>query len=199
MKKKDNKGFTLIEVLIVIAIIGILFAVLVPRINVGGDKAKEAGVKTDFRSYEIAVEQVMIENSGLPDDTNGKTAFSEINKVLDSEMFLLTGEDEDGKDDKDNILTAKSDPWKKQYNYKIDSSIDGGVVNGVIKAEGVTDHYFAIRSGGKDAKFVDDNDDNDYILVVHYKDGKVKTCTKGLSNDIGEVKGANWAAIEGCN
>ena len=196
MKKKDNKGFTLIEVLIVIAIIGILFAVLVPRINVGGDKAKEAGVKTDFRSYEIAVEQVMIENSGLPDDTNGKTAFSEINKVLDSEMFLLTGEDEDGKDDKDNILTAKSDPWKKQYNYKIDSSIDGGVVNGVIKAEGVTDHYFAIRSGGKDAKL---DDDNDYILVVHYKDGKVKTCTKGLSNDIGEVKGANWAAIEGCN
>ena len=60
-----RKAFTLIELLIVIAIIGILFIVLVSKVDFATDKAKATGVQTDFRSFQVAIESVAKENSGL--------------------------------------------------------------------------------------------------------------------------------------
>ena len=62
---KNKRAFTLIELLIVIAIIGILFIVLVSKVDFATDKAKAAGVQTDFRSFQTAFEQVARENSGF--------------------------------------------------------------------------------------------------------------------------------------
>lgn len=72
-----RKAFTLIELLIVIAIIGILFIVLVSKVDFATDKAKITGVQTDFRSFQIALETVARENAGFntfgwdTGDTNG--------------------------------------------------------------------------------------------------------------------------------
>ncbi len=63
MTKK--KAFTLIELLIVIAIIGILFIVLVSKVDFATDKAKASGVQTDFRSFQVAFEMVSKENAGF--------------------------------------------------------------------------------------------------------------------------------------
>ena len=63
MTKK--KAFTLIELLIVIAIIGILFIVLVSKVDFATDKAKASGVQTDFRSFQVALEMVSKENAGF--------------------------------------------------------------------------------------------------------------------------------------
>ena len=60
---KNKKAFTLIELLIVIAIIGILFIVLVSKVDFATDKAKATGVQTDFRSFQLAFEQVAKENA----------------------------------------------------------------------------------------------------------------------------------------
>ena len=65
MKKMNKKAFTLIELLIVIAIIGILFIVLVSKVDFATDKAKATGVQTDFRSYQMAFETVAKENAGF--------------------------------------------------------------------------------------------------------------------------------------
>ena len=62
---KNKKAFTLIELLIVIAIIGILFIVLVSRVDFATDKAKATGVQTDFRSFRVAFETVSKENAGF--------------------------------------------------------------------------------------------------------------------------------------
>ena len=61
----NKRAFTLIELLIVIAIIGILFIVLVSKVDFATDKAKATGVQTDFRSFQTAFEQVARENSGF--------------------------------------------------------------------------------------------------------------------------------------
>lgn len=53
-KIQNKKAFTLVELLIVITIIGILFVVLISRVDFARDKAKTTGVNTDFREYEIA-------------------------------------------------------------------------------------------------------------------------------------------------
>ena len=60
-----KRAFTLIELLIVIAIIGILFIVLVSKVDFATDKAKATGVQTDFRSFQVAIETVAKEHAGL--------------------------------------------------------------------------------------------------------------------------------------
>ena len=60
-----RKAFTLIELLIVIAIIGILFIVLVSKVDFATDKAKATGVQTDFRAFQVAIESVAKEHAGL--------------------------------------------------------------------------------------------------------------------------------------
>ena len=60
-----RKAFTLIELLIVIAIIGILFIVLVSKVDFATDKAKTTGVQTDFRSFQMAFDTVAKENVGF--------------------------------------------------------------------------------------------------------------------------------------
>ena len=67
---KNNKhirkqAFTLIELLIVIAIIGILFIVLISKVDFATNKAKITGVQTDFRSFQLAFETVSRENAGF--------------------------------------------------------------------------------------------------------------------------------------
>ena len=65
--KQRKRAFTLVEILIVVAVIGILFVTLVPRIDFAGDKARETGIKTDFRAFELAAEQILREKAGLGD------------------------------------------------------------------------------------------------------------------------------------
>ena len=77
IKRQNKKAFTLIELLIVIAIIGILFIVLVSKVDFATDKAKATGVQTDFRSFQLAFDTVAKENAGFntfgwdTGDTNG--------------------------------------------------------------------------------------------------------------------------------
>ena len=65
--KKDimRKAFTLVELLIVIAIIAILFVVLISKVDFATDKSKTTGVQTDFRSFQMAFETVSRENAGF--------------------------------------------------------------------------------------------------------------------------------------
>ena len=64
-QKMNKRAFTLIEVLIVIAIIAILFVVVFTTMDTAVDKAKVAGVQNDFRSYQLAIEAVALENDGF--------------------------------------------------------------------------------------------------------------------------------------
>lgn len=52
---KNKKGFTIIEVMVVIALIGILAAVLVPQFGGVKDRAKDAGVLTNAKMVEAYV------------------------------------------------------------------------------------------------------------------------------------------------
>jgi prepilin-type N-terminal cleavage/methylation domain-containing protein len=64
-KLSKRKAFTLIELLIVIAIIGILFIVLISKVNFTTNKSKATGVQTDFRSFQVAFETVSREHAGF--------------------------------------------------------------------------------------------------------------------------------------
>ncbi len=51
-KRKKDSGFTLIELMIVIAVIGILAVVLVPKVGTVKTQAKAAGVDTNMRAVQ---------------------------------------------------------------------------------------------------------------------------------------------------
>ncbi len=63
-----TRSFTLIELLIVVAIIGILAAIAVPNFLNAQTKAKLARVQSDFQGVRTALESYQIDNNSYPHD-----------------------------------------------------------------------------------------------------------------------------------
>jgi len=57
MANRKHKGFTLIEMLIVIVVIAILALIVIPRLLGAGRKAKEAALRGDLHQLRNAIQQ----------------------------------------------------------------------------------------------------------------------------------------------
>ncbi len=73
-KRLNKKGFTLVELIVVIAVLGILATVAVPRLGGITSDAKKAADDANIKMIQNAVELYHAENGELPDDETKMSA-----------------------------------------------------------------------------------------------------------------------------
>lgn len=106
-----DRGFTLIEILIVIVILGILASFLVPKIMDKPDEARVVKAKNDIKAMETALKMYKIDNGMYPTTEQGLKALIEkpsiepIPKNYKPEGYLDANE-------------VPDDPWGNSYIYR---------------------------------------------------------------------------------
>lgn len=86
-KVRKQDGFTLIELIVVVAILGILAAVLTPRVLDAIDNAEANGAEAFGKEIQLAMERYYLDNNGYPsvdqmEAQNGDTALDYADLVM---------------------------------------------------------------------------------------------------------------------
>lgn len=148
IKHRNNKGFTLVELLVVIVIIAVLAALATPAILAGLKRAKITKAVNICTSFEGAVTSFEVEYNYLPFGGGGTspTTDDEVRSNDDVVAVLAGAEDElnfkqvkffeteeptgnkDGMEvDFDNGTATLYDPWGELYFIIIDYDLDGRI------------------------------------------------------------------------
>jgi general secretion pathway protein G len=107
---KESRGFTLIELMVVIVILAALAALVGPKIIGRSDDAKVADAKVQIRNLETALKLYKLDNSNFPTTEQGlatlitKPTAGQVPKNYRAEGYLET-------------KTIPKDPWGNDFVY----------------------------------------------------------------------------------
>lgn len=107
MKNARHAGFTLIEIMVVVAIIAILGAAVVPKIMNNPDKARIVRAKSDIGQMAQALELYKLDNFAYPSTDQGLMALVE----------KPTGDPEPANWSDGYLKSLQKDPWGREYIY----------------------------------------------------------------------------------
>jgi len=196
---ENRKGFSLIELLIVIAIISIITAIVVPNLMSANIRAKVSGVKADMGSIAIALEDYKVDHGEYPRDSR----FSRSTPYA-SDIIAQPNQDFDGKNGSDDgndaiglgyLVYPKAD-FEPTYLKRIagDPFNDSGKEdwNGT---SGAHNHHYSYYTGKWSASGPVDctssDDSPQYWALVSYGPDRDK--------DINDYDSARAAVIAGTN
>ena len=74
MRRQSQRGFTLLEIMVVIVIMGILASLVVPNLMGNKDKADRQKVVSDIVALESALDMYKLDNSRYPTTEQGLQA-----------------------------------------------------------------------------------------------------------------------------
>lgn len=78
---KDESGFTLIEMMIVVAIIAVLTAVAIPKFNESLALTNTTRVQADLQSLDTAIAMYRLQNGKLPNDLSDLDEYIDVDNV----------------------------------------------------------------------------------------------------------------------
>ncbi len=107
-KLADSKGFTLIEVMVVVVILGILAAIVVPKLTGRTDEARIIKAEVDIRNIEAAIELFQLDNGFYPSTGQGIEALVEMPSVGKTPRNWKKG---------GYLKKVPKDPWGTLYLY----------------------------------------------------------------------------------
>jgi general secretion pathway protein G len=134
----QQSGFTLIEVMVVIVILGILAALIVPNVIGQGDKARVGTTKSTLSTVANALDLYKLDNHQYPTTQEGLDAL--INQPADAKNWLKGGYIKGG---------LPKDGWGNDLQYV---------------APGSNGRAFDLYSLGSDGKEGGDDDGADIVL-----------------------------------
>lgn len=107
---KNQKGFTLIEIMVVVIILGLLAGLVLPRILGQEEKAKVEATKVQIRSLEDALDAFKLDNGFYPATDQGLEAL-----IRKPESGRVPAKWRDG----GYLKPARipKDPWGKDFIY----------------------------------------------------------------------------------
>ena len=137
MKRLPNiRGFTLIELMVVVAIVGILMATAILAYNVFIDKAKTVQAMVDLKKMQLAIELLASETEKWPGPNNvGETANMEVWDLSAANAGLVATNGAFPGWSGPYIASVPKDPWGSNYFFDPDYRI-GGVFYAVIGSFG---------------------------------------------------------------
>ena len=104
--RRPARGFTLIEIMVVVVIIGLLAAVIVPQVVSKVDEARVAKAKEDIQSLETALTEYRLDNSTYPTTEEGLKAL--VKQPNDPSVTHWHGP---------YVQRLSQDPWGRPYQY----------------------------------------------------------------------------------
>ncbi|WP_435248188.1 type II secretion system major pseudopilin GspG [Vibrio sp. nBUS_14] len=106
-KMKKQSGFTLLEVMVVVVIIGLLASFVVPNLLGNKEKADQQKAITDIVSLENALDMYKLDNSVYPTTDQG----------LDALVTKPSSPEPRNYRDGGYIKRLPNDPWGNEYQY----------------------------------------------------------------------------------
>ncbi len=115
MKRRRNteEGFTLIEIMVVILILGLLATIVVQSLRGATDKAKRTKAMADLHELQTALDRYYLDSGFYPTTDQGLQAL-----VSPPSGGRVPANYEDG----GYIQRVPADPWGSQYFYQSDGS-----------------------------------------------------------------------------
>jgi type II secretion system protein G len=122
---KNKKGFTLIELVVVVAILGVLALLIVPNVVKRVDEAREAVVDANIKVINNAIKMYYAAEGEYPDISNksGTTDLEKLLTVLQSKEYLDADEVESAKKAFDGVTITVN---KQENSNKVTSVQKGG-------------------------------------------------------------------------
>ncbi|MBB3103244.1 type II secretion system major pseudopilin GspG [Azomonas macrocytogenes] len=108
MRVRKQGGFTLIEIMVVVVILGILAALVVPQVMSRPDQAKVTVAKGDIKAVAAALDMYKLDNFSYPSTQQG----------LDALVKKPAGSPSPKNWNPDGYLKRlPKDPWGNDYQY----------------------------------------------------------------------------------
>jgi len=104
----DNRGFSLVEILVVLVIMGLLIAVVAPNVLNVADDARIEKAKADFKNIETALKMYRLDNYVYPTTEQGLQALVEPSNLDPEPRKFREG---------GYLEEIPIDPWGRPYLY----------------------------------------------------------------------------------